>query len=320
MIGSSIAGALPRPQELISKTRSYDRGKLTEEELDTAFKTATAIMVKTQLDAGITLINDGMLRRQDLLRPFSTHLKNVEVGPMLRWFNNNTFYKAPLVKGEIEWKDPATFGEMYMDLLPKSSELKVVLPAPYTFAVLAHDGYYKNKVKLMNAFSESLNQEIKELEKKGFKHIQLSDPAIVYSTTKVKQSDLKTIAKALEIVTDGIKAKTILQTFFGDAEPILNDTQNWAIDSVGVDLYDTNLSALKRFKVKALILGVIDARNSIIEDPIDLTKIVSTIIKTLETDDIYVSTNCDMDFLTWDKASEKINVIKKVVTELRRNQ
>ena len=317
MIGSSVAGALPRTQELIAKTRSFDRGRITESELESAFREATQVVVKGQTDAGLTRINGGMLRRQDLLRPFSAGLGGVEVGPMLRWFNNNTFFKAPIVKGEIKWKGTVTSDETYIDLLPKGISLKAVLPAPYTLAHLSHDTHYKDQAKLMKAYAVALNSEAKELEKKGFSEIQFSDPALVYMTTRPKSGGLRSIAEAVEIATSGLKSKTVLQTFFGDAKPILKEAAAWAIDGVGVDLYETDPSSLKGLKVGVLSLGVVDARNSVIEDPAELAKLVTAVQKSADAKGIVVSTNSDMDFLTWDKAEEKIKALAKAAAELR---
>ena len=41
MIGSSVSGNLPRTQELIAKTRAYDRAKLSDEELEAAYVEAS---------------------------------------------------------------------------------------------------------------------------------------------------------------------------------------------------------------------------------------------------------------------------------------
>ncbi len=313
IIGRSVAGVQPRTQELIAKTRSYDRGKLTEQELEIAFTEATKIVIKGQTDAELTHINSGMLKRQDLLRPFSTGLGGCAVGPMIRWFNNNTFYKAPLIKGELQWKEPVTLEEAYVDELPKLA-WKAVLPAPYTFMALSHDSYYNNTEKLMFAFAEVLNQEARELEKKGFTYIQFSDPALVYVVTRPQ--NFSAAAKALEIATAGLKATTCLQTFFGDASPVIKTAESWAVDDIGIDLYETDLKSLKMDHDKGLVLGIVDARNSVIEDAFYLSTIVKQIQETEKPKRLAVSTNCDMDFLTLDKAEAKMCVLTQIAEKL----
>ncbi len=319
MIGSSVSGNLPRTQELIAKTRAYDRAKLSEDEIEAAFVEATKWVVEGQVKAGLSHVNDGLLKWQDLLRPFLQGLGGVEVGPMARWFNNNTFYRVPLVKGPIEYKGPVTEKLSYRGLLPDGATLKAVLPAPYTFATLANDSHYVDAARLQAAYAEALNREAKHLEKLGYGYIQLSDPALVYVTTKPSKKELKAYGKVLEVATAGLKAKTCLQTFFGDAADVLPEALTYPVSDLGFDLYETAPETLKGLKLKGGIsLGIVDARNSTIEDADEITAAAKQILKTLKPKDVYVSTNCDADFLTWDKAEQKIAVLTRVAENLRR--
>ncbi len=313
IIGRCVAGVQPRTQELIAKTRSYDRGKVAEQELESAYTEATKTVIKSQIDAELTQINSGMLKRQDLLRPFSVGLVGCAVGPMIRWFNNNTFYKAPLINGNLQWQESVTLKEAYISELPLLA-WKAVLPAPYTFMALSHDSYYNNAEKLMFAFAEVLNQEARELEKKGFTYIQFSDPALVYVATKPQ--NLSAAAKALEVATAGLKATTCLQTFFGDASPVLKTAESWAVDDIGVDLYETDLRSVKTDHNKGLVLGIVDSRNSVVEDPVYLSTIVKQIQETERPKRLNLSTNCDMDFLTFDKAEAKMRVLTQIADKL----
>ena len=320
MIGSSVSGNLPRTQELIAKTRAYDRTKLSDEELEAAYVEASKRVIEGQVKAGLTQVNDGLLKWQDLLRPFTLGLGGVELGPMARWFNNNTFYRVPIVSGPITYKGSVTEKLSYRKLLPKDVNFKAVLPAPYTFAALADDRYYGNETKLQTAYAEALNQEARHLEKLGYDYIQLSDPAIVYVTTKPVKRELKAYGKVLEVATAGLNAKTCLQSFFGDAADILPDALAYPVSDLGFDLYETAPETLKGLKLTGGIsLGIIDARNSTTEDAQEITIAAKQILKTLKPKDIYVSTNCDADFLTWEKAEEKMGVLTQVAENLRRD-
>ena len=124
MIGTYVTGALPRTQELIAKTRLYDRGRLSEEELENSFLEATKRVIGIQEAANLTYVGDGMLRWQDLLRPFSEGLQGVEPGPLLRWFNNNTFFKAPIIKSDLKIKPSIT--NQQIDLLPSGKSGKLL--------------------------------------------------------------------------------------------------------------------------------------------------------------------------------------------------
>jgi len=121
------------------------------------------------------------------------------------------------------------------------------------------------------------------------------------------------------VVTAGLKAKTCLQTFFGDIKLALPEILDFPVTELGVDLYETNTNVLKGLKFnEGLSLGLVDARNSIIEDPNDLTRIAKKILASVESENVNVSSNCDFDFLTWEKTKEKIRVLAQVADNLRR--
>ncbi len=89
MIQSSISGILPRPSRLISATRQSARARISEEELAQAYEKYSKKVIDFKVESGLTYVNDGYLRRQDLLRPFTTNLEGVEEGQLYRWFKVN---------------------------------------------------------------------------------------------------------------------------------------------------------------------------------------------------------------------------------------
>ena len=101
MIGCYITGILPRSEELIKVTRSYIRGKTGNRELNKAFKNATSKLIEAQLAAEFSYISDGMLKWHDLLRPFTSNLQGATVGSLSRWFDNNTFYRKPIIVSDL---------------------------------------------------------------------------------------------------------------------------------------------------------------------------------------------------------------------------
>ena len=65
--------------------------------------------------------------------------------------------------------------------------------------------------------------------------------------------------------------KTRLQTYFGDAGPVMDYLLSYSVDCVGVDFYATSMDALREYSFsKELGCGCIDGRNSLLESPEDL--------------------------------------------------
>lgn len=325
MICGYATGIFPRPKELVRVTRAYDRKAVDERQLRNALDDATAKIIEAQMSAGFSYVTDGMLKWQDPLRPLTENLGGIETGGMARWFNNNTFYRKPVVVGDLYRKRGIIENLAYLKHLAENLPWKVILPAPYTFAQLCENQFYKDKTELMFKYAETLRQEIESVVKLGFKYVQLSDPALVYEPIAASRSadQLTFVHDALKVAVDGIPVKTCLQTFFGDFSKIIPEALGFPVDHLGVDLYETDLAKLKRYGFeKGISLGLVDSRSSLVENPDKLVAAAKEIIQSIyhgKILDFFACPNCDLEFLPWERAEKKMKVISAVVIGLRRN-
>jgi 5-methyltetrahydropteroyltriglutamate--homocysteine methyltransferase len=322
MIGCYVTGTLPRPSELIEKTRAYERGRISKKELEETFEKATEIVIKAQVSAGLNYVTDGMLKWQDLLRPFTEGLKGITVGSLTRWFNNNTFYRKPIITDSVERDKEIVKNITYLGKLPKNLPWKAILPAPFTFVSLLENQYYK-KEKLMFKFAEIINQEIRSLAEAGFSYIQLSEPALVYEplVPTFKKDKLALVNDVLETAVKGTAIKTCLQTFFGDFSQILPEALDFPVDHLGIDLYETDMETLKEYSFdKGVALGLIDSRSSLVEEQDELVAVAKEIIESIyrsRIEEFFICPNCDLEFLPWERAEEKMKVLSSVTKRLR---
>jgi len=323
MIGCYVTGVLPRSNKLIEKTRAYERGKISKNELEESFEKATENAIKAQISAGLTYVTDGMLKWQDLLRPFTENLKGITVGSLTRWFNNNTFYRKPIITDSVKREKDVVNNMMQFEKLPKNLPWKAILPAPYTFVSLSENQYYKDEAEFMFKFAEIINEEIRSLAETGFSYIQLSDPALVYEplTPKSKKDKLALMNDVLKTVVKGTSVKTCLQTFFGDFSNILPEALDFPVDHLGIDMYETDFEKLKEYNFeKGVALGLIDSRSSLVEKQDELVAAAKEIIESIyrsRAEEVFICPNCDLDFLPWERADEKMKVISSVTKRLR---
>ncbi len=322
MIGCYATGIMPRPKELIEKTRGYVRGRTNEEELEQAFEQAESKVVNAQSSHRLSYLTDGMLKWPDLLRP-STSLEGIRIGSLARWFNNNTFYRKPSIIGEIRGKMKDMTEIVHTRNLPSHIPRKAILPAPYTFAQLSENRFYKNKVELMYRYAEILKDEIASLAKIGVRYVQLSDPALVYQpdSSNFERYEADEVRRALEVAVEDVPVRTCLQTFFGNFSRILPEALDFPVDDLGIDLYETGFGELKEYNFeKGVALGAVDSRNSLVEKPDELVQVAEEIIESIypfAMKDVFICPNCDLEFLPWERAEEKLRVISIVADHLR---
>jgi 5-methyltetrahydropteroyltriglutamate--homocysteine methyltransferase len=207
--------------------------------------------------------------------------------------------------------------------MPKSFPWKAILPAPYTFASISENQFYKDETDFMFKFAQLLNEEIKSLAEIGFSYIQLSDPALVYEPTRasIKKDKLALVNDALKVVVKGAPIKTCLQTFFGDFSRILPEALDFPVDHLGIDLYETNFEKLKEYSFeKGVALGLVDSRSSLVENQDELFTVAKELIDSIyrsKISEVFICPNCDLEFLPWERAEEKMNIISSVAKRFR---
>src|SRR5438132_12446982 len=118
-------GIYPRSEDVVAATRGLERGRTAPDEVETAYRADRDDFVEVQREAGLDFFSDGMLRWQDIFRPLSEGLGPKPPEELVRWFDTNTFFRAP----EISTIDsPSASAATPMASVPKPRV--VTLPSP----------------------------------------------------------------------------------------------------------------------------------------------------------------------------------------------
>lgn len=318
---SCLNGIYPRSEALVQATRDHDRKRTSPQELEQQFKRDLENLIALQQEAKLYYVSDGMLRWQDLFRPIVETCEGLEAGALIRFFDNNTFYRQPVVKGRLKHK--ALAAHYYnAEALPKNAEWKAVLPSPYAFSRMADNRFYKNQNGLMLEFTaQILKPEIERLVKMGFSFIQLNEPYLVYHKNYTDE-DLKRFKEAISLLANGLnsRVKFCLHTYFGDAGPLIEKLLEFEIEVLGVDFFETDLESIHaRFSKKELLCGCVDARSSLLESPEAVSHFIDKVREKLSPKAIYITTNTDLDFVPERIAQKKVRLIGSIAQKLRRD-
>ena len=104
MIDGVIAyqrGIFPRSEDVVAATRGLERGRVAQQAVDARFEADLDLFVQTQREARLDYFSDGMLRWQDVFRPFVEACSGLQARGLVRWFDNNSFLRAPEVIGAL---------------------------------------------------------------------------------------------------------------------------------------------------------------------------------------------------------------------------
>jgi 5-methyltetrahydropteroyltriglutamate--homocysteine methyltransferase len=310
-IRTTSAGAYPKPPDegqtfVLRKTlQAMDRGEATPEDVRRAVEDLGRQMIEEQERAGLDLVTDGHPGWEDILTPFARHIGGFEIGGLLRWFDNNVYYRRPVSVGRIEWRGPSSVDAFKYANSVASKPVKAVIPGPITFARLSIDEYYSDHDKFVGAIAKVLAQEAFELEASGAEVIQIDEPALLDAP-----EDLALAREALATVTGELKSvTTILATYFGDAKRLGPDLFDLPVDGFALDFVagPDNFELVKQFpKDKILQAGIVDARNTKLELVEDIVDHVKRLLESVDADRLWLAPSASLEFLPREKGRAKL--------------
>ena len=301
MISSYTFGIYPRSEELIEATRK------NTENLDSLSQKETDEYINAQKNANLGFVSDPLLKWDDIFRPFSS-LTSVNLSSLNRIYEMNTFYRILSFDGS-DFTDGGNIVQSNLDSsLPKNKT--VAIPEPFTFAELHTSKKFKKKDDFIINLAKMLRPEIDSLVESGFEVIQLLAPSIAYN----KEVDFGLVSDALKIITDGLKAKTILHTYFGDVSTKIESLLDLPVSGLGFDITTTPASSIEKhsFSDKILTVGVINSFNTAIEKPQECINQVDEINAKTKPKESYVSNNFDLEYVPKEFAMNKISVLGEI--------
>jgi len=301
LISSYTFGIYPRSEELIEATRK------NTENLDSLFQKETEEYISAQKDTNLGFVSDPLLKWDDIFRPFS-NLSEVTPTALNRIYEMNTFYRVLSFDGFTFTDGGNTVKSNLDSSLPKNKT--VAIPEPFTFAELHTSNGLKRKEDFVINLAKMLRVEINSLVESGFEVIQLLAPSIAYN----KEVDFGVVSDALKIITDGLNAKTILHTYFGDVSTKIESLLDLPVSGLGFDITTTPASSIEKhsFSDKILTVGIINSFNTAIEKPQECIKQVDEINAKTKPKESYVSNNFDLEYVPKEFAMNKISVLGEI--------
>lgn len=313
-----LVGLFPRSEKVVELSRAVERKRASADDLTGAVAEDERRVIALQREAGLDYITDGQIRWQDLLRPLSDGIPGMHPGGIVRWFDNNTFYRRPVITETLRPTGKAVLAVLNLNALAGLT-WKAVLPSPFALAMLSENTSGRSANQVFDDASSVLRAEAQALAAAGCAYIQFNDPVLV---TRAKAADVARARSALEKVTNGLQVRTALHTFFGDAGPWVGELLKFPVDEVGIDLYAGSLNGsggVGRGAAagKTLLVGAMDGRNSLIEGVDAIVEQARRVRDRLGADDVALVPNCDLEFLPWDVAAAKTRRLGEAAAVLR---
>lgn len=322
MINTTVVGSYPKPPsgekpgasipfELRRVLRSLEKGEASVEDLHQAQDRLVTEVISEQEEAGVDVVTDGHVRWDDLVTPFASHMAGIELSGLLRYFDNNVYYRRPVCVGPVEWRGPVSVDAWrYADSVA-TKPVKAVIPGPLTIARLSLDDHYSSHEKFVLALARVLAQEAFELEAAGARIIQIDEPALLDAP-----EDLPLAKRALGAVVAELKLpQVVLATYFSDAKRLGAELFDMPADVFHLDF----VSGPENEELISLIppesklqAGVLDSRNTLLESTSDVGAFVHRLLEAFGADRLSLAPSAGLEFLPRDKARSKLERLTQI--------
>jgi 5-methyltetrahydropteroyltriglutamate--homocysteine methyltransferase len=304
-------GIYPRSERLVAATRDLDRGRTDRTSVDGEFRRDLDRFVESQHEAGLDYLSDGMLRWQDLFRPFVDASEGMSPGPLTRWFDTNSFFRAPVVTGPPAI-DPAAV--TFEDLGGGPGRV-VSLPSPFAFSRAAHfDG--ERDALMLDLARDVLAPVAAEAVRKGAAVLHLEDPWLAFYG--IEEGAWSALAKSIDELRSGLGATVVFHTYFGDVTRYMERVQWLPVDAVGIDLFASDAGAIEVQGGMGVLLGCFDGRSSVVERADDLVPVISRLLDRLEPPACFLSSSSDLQLVSEELARRKVAALGEVAAALKK--
>ncbi|QSG07445.1 5-methyltetrahydropteroyltriglutamate--homocysteine methyltransferase [Halapricum desulfuricans] len=317
-IVSTTPGLYPLPdwaKDELSKLKGHQRSDLIggdeSDAVVAVYEEARSEVIESQQSAGLDRIVEGQLRWDDMLaHPLAVH-DSVETRGIVRYYDNNNFYREPVVTGEL-----TADGDVAAELTAADDQvgagLQAVLPGPYSLAELATDEYYGDDAAFLDAVADFLAGEAEQFP--DVETLLLLEPSLV--TDAPDDGEDERASDAIDTVASALDTDVVVQTYWGALEEKVHaHLLDADVDAVGYDFvtdHEQNLYNINEYGTKDSIgLGVVDGQNTLVETPGEIRERIEWVDDrtTADFETIYATANTELFYLPVNKFEEKLRAL-----------
>jgi 5-methyltetrahydropteroyltriglutamate--homocysteine methyltransferase len=316
---TTVIGSFPKVTEsgednLQGTIDRWQRQLVTPEGLEQEIQKVIRRAIREQEEAGLDVVSDGQIRWEDLAHPIARSAQGIHRGALRRFFDNNVYYRRLELNG-VSWQKSVLAGEYQFAAGIAKRPVKMALPGPMTLVLSTEAKEGQTREKLLTLFTDLLKKEGQALEKAGVQEIQLDEPAL-----DPKDPLLPEAVQAVNGIFQGLSARKWFSCYFQDVLPLLPTLASIQADVLMLDLVSPREKVADYLsKVRArlgeglwkkeIALGLVDARNTRLEDPKELRNQAQEFAGVIPLQRLWLSPNSGLEFLPHQSAVKKLKLL-----------
>lgn len=324
---TTVVGSFPQPDWLVDRDnlksrlppriRAREIWRIQPQFLEQAQDDATLLAIREMEKAGVDIISDGEIRRESYSNRFATALDGVDLdNPGTAIDRTGHPNPVPRITGPVQRRQPVEVRDVQFLRANTTRKIKITVPGPFTVTQQAQNDYYPNDKALAFDIAAAINAEIKDLLAAGADTVQIDEPYLQARPEKAREYGIEVINRAL----DGIEGTTALHMCFGYAAIVHNrksrydflaELKDCIVKQISIEAAqpDLDLSDLKGFTDKTIILGVLNLGDMQVETPEIVANRIRAALEYIEPERLILAPDCGMKYLPREVAAGKLKAM-----------
>jgi len=338
MIPTTTIGAYPKPDYVpVTDWFSPKNGDYTSayeaelaasgDEADSLFERAVGEVVGDQVEAGIDVVTDGEIRRENYIHYQCRHMTGFDFSELSEKRMRGTVNAClPTIRGPVSAASAGPSPLVRDFRLSQSMSdrpVKITLPGPMTIIDSTVDSHYGDDEALGADLARALNAHVIELVEAGCEYVQIDEPVMARKPAVARAHGIEQLARCF----DGVPDEVVRVVHACCGYPNALDEEDYpkadvgayielaeALDAAPIDqisLEDAHrpnalADLLPRFSNTTVILGVVAIARSRIEPVVEIRARLASALDHLPPDRLVAAPDCGLGYLSRDMARAKL--------------
>jgi 5-methyltetrahydropteroyltriglutamate--homocysteine methyltransferase len=316
ILPTTMVGSFSMPGWLERLKTDYFARRISRHDLDEIHDAAVRSAIKDQEMAGLDIVTDGELRRDNMIDYFVERLPGIQIDRSSKKFYYD-FYDSEVL-GKIPMAAVGLVDDFRFLLANTERAAKICITGPHSLCKRVRNKHYPTEEALATDIARVMNMELKELVKAGVKFIQIDEP--YYSGFP---EDINWGVKVLNILVEGVQAKIAVHICYGNRYgkpswegsyrylfPAILDAKVHSLSLEFARRGGEDLDLFREFKPPfELGAGVIDVKDNSVETPDIVAERIRKTMKVVPPEKLYVLPDCGLFHVPRDVAFAKLRAM-----------
>ena len=327
ILPTTVVGSYSVPEWLERLKTEYYQRRISAQHLAEIQEVAIKAAVKDQELAGIDIVSDGELRRDNDVDYFLARIPGVHI-PQRAKTDYFDYYDAEVTRPLPD--NPDTSLDLAADFRftrqLTQQPVKFSFTGPFSLSRRIRDGAYERPGDLVRALARRLNAEARALAEAGADYLQIDEPFLAGYPEHVELA-----VEAVNIVTENIDATWALHVCYGNryARPSWEGHYDFLfpavkaarVDQVVLEFARKGLDDLRLIRQHGwdrwLGFGVIDVKTTQVETPELVAERIRRALEYLPADRLMINPDCGLRHLPPEVARRKLRAMVAGVAAVR---